>query len=119
MTNVPDELPLLAKSEELALALRQIGLYEDRSAWISEGEEPRPDEPFAEHRKAMEGRHILIMNCLIGDHAFSKRVQNPEQVDVDAEFRAMMGGFEKQDHDDTLEKIEDRLKQGLNPFEED
>ena len=114
MSAVPDDLPLAAKSEELAKALRAIGLYEDQSQWISQGE--RPDE-FSPPQQ--DQRNILVMDLLIGELAFSKRIQDPEQFDVDAEFRTMMGGLETSEVDDTRDKIMRRLEQGLNPFEED
>lgn len=114
MSAVPEDLPLAAKSEELAKALRAVGLYEDQSQWISQGERPDEFSPPQEHQ-----RNILVMDLLIGDLAFSKRVQNPEQHDVDAEFRAMMGGLETSEFDDTRNEIIRKLEQGLNPFEED
>lgn len=119
---MPEDFNPLAKAEELAGALRPIGLYEDRSMWISDGQPP-PGIEYMDPEEAAQmqqpTKKILVMDLLIGDLAFSKRVQNPEQLDIDAEFSALMGGLNTAEVDDTRNEIIRKLEQGLNPFEED
>jgi hypothetical protein len=69
---IPEE-ELGAKADELVLALREAGVYEDRCSWIDAG----------------NGVPSLMMEMYVGDIAFSPRVQDREQWGIDAEFREM------------------------------
>jgi serine/threonine protein kinase HipA of HipAB toxin-antitoxin module len=111
-----DDLPLQAKSEELEDALRHIGLHSNRSTWLDEGQQPQ--DPFMEEAPKA-GRKILVMDLLIGDLAWSKKVQDPEQVDIDAEFKAMMRELNKTEDSSLRDEIKRKLADGKNLFDED
>lgn len=54
-------------------ALARLGVYADEHLSV----------------QVQEGRLIMIGHFAVGDLAFSKRVQNPEQDDFDESFRVM------------------------------
>lgn len=87
---MPDESELLAKQHEIETALRDVGLYIDKGMWLPVADESTEDEDpeVAEARRgAQKGSRILVLECLLGDVAFTARVQDPPKVDIDAEVR--------------------------------
>lgn len=70
--NDNEQATLAKRVDDMVYAFRTIGLFEDSVKF------PEPE------------RQIALVSFLIGDRAFSDRVQNPEKVDIDAEFARMM-----------------------------
>lgn len=68
-----DEQALGVLTEDLADELRKLGVYIDAARVV-------PDP---------EGRLILVLDGLIGDQAFSDRVQDPQADSIDDQFRRM------------------------------
>lgn len=84
----PDRVELEALASRVVDDLALIGLYEQQHGWHEHGEQP-----------------VLMMECLLGDLAFSDRVQNPSQVDIDAEFRAMMAPVNQEKFEELREQL--------------
>lgn len=78
---------MVKRVDDLVFALRVVGLFEDS---VITPEEDRP---------------IAVVDFLIGDLAFSKRIQEPEQVDFDAEFRAMIAPVAEDQNDDAIQGL--------------
>lgn len=79
------------KTDELVHALRVVGLFEDRIDFID------------------EERPVALVELLIGELAFSKRIQEPEQVDFDAEFRLMMAPVAEDQNTSAIEGLLEML----------
>ncbi len=109
-----DDSILQAKLEEAESSLRSIGLYLDRSRWIVPGADEEEDDP-QRPKEAAKGAAILLMSCLVGDLAFSTRVQEPEQVDFDASFRRMKVELEAAE----AEELRKRMAAGEDTIWED
>jgi hypothetical protein len=83
---------LQPKQEQMEAALRDVGLYVDKATWIvAPGQNPS-----------------LMMECFLGDVAFTKRVQDPTQNDFDASFREMTASLAKE----AFEEMRERIKRG-------
>lgn len=80
--------------------LRRLGLYVDETQVI-EG----PD-----------GRAVLYCEVLVGDVAFQKRVQDPEQASVDHEFRKLARSQNADDFLATRDDMARRLAEGRPLF---
>ncbi len=97
---------LLERSRSFDDELRQIGLYvDDMSVVAIDG----PDGPEV----------ALAVTAEIGDVAFSKRVQDPEQDDVDDEFRQMQVSMANDEFLDNRDKIQKAIKEGRDPLDLD
>lgn len=121
MVIMPDELPLEAKADELEGAFRKIGLYFNQARWLSPGkpeDQSDPDAPYVEEHRSMPDRNFLIVDALVGDVAFSKRVQTPEQVDIDTEFSKMTREYKSAEALELQEKIRKAVAAGEDPFAE-
>ena len=81
---------LVSVTEKFVLGLREVGLYEDKVSFVQ-------DHPIA------------ILDLYVGDLAFSKRVQNPDQVDIDKEFRLMMGPVTQDQDQEAIEGLKEIL----------
>jgi hypothetical protein len=79
--------------------LRKIGLYLDNT----------------EMRRLPDGTVAVAVDTLMGDLAFSDRVQNPERHGIDAEFRQLRREMEK----DTFEQRKQQLLEGKGLWEEE
>lgn len=86
-----NEYELREKIEGLEKGLREAGLFFNRTQLImppEEGEEEEPDKGImAKPKPSVPGNSMLIVDCLVGDVAFSQRVQDPTQMDWDRSFR--------------------------------
>jgi hypothetical protein len=119
MTSEGDNELTEQRIEELYGALRKVGLYENSLKRFSAGDERPEDDEYITPDKKGSSREFLIMDLHVGDVAFTKRIQAPEQADFDAQFAAMTRNFSQTEFDDINEKIRRRLAEGKNPFEED
>lgn len=92
--------------EKLTDATRKIGLYvESAGLGATDGIDPTVISDLAEMKKVVSGDDgdlLLMVGFAIGDVAFSKRVQNPEQDEVDDQVRAMLP--------DPVAEIKERLR---------
>lgn len=102
---LPKDLPeekLREKVEELEDKCRKVGLYLNGVALnIDQGPQ---DEEDTDPIKA----HSLLVQFGIGDVAFSKRIQDPEQDKMDDEFRVIAAA----DVDDDMERIRQQYLKG-------
>lgn len=110
-------------SKDVETALRDIGVYvdEDDMRWIdpmsgTDAEHPADDDDtLAEGRSddrmkgAKKSSYVMMVPGYVGKVAFSNRVQNPEQVDVDAEFSAMTAAFKAQEFKEKQKDISTSL----------
>lgn len=90
-----DQMPepyLQDKLDRLEASLRPIGLYVDVSRVVSDGE-----------------RTMVVVDALIGDVAYSARVQDPEQAQMDTSFRQIVAGDRVRAADDIREDLRRRL----------
>lgn len=85
--------------EKMGDKARQIGLYVNGAA-LNVDEEGEP--------LTGEKRHVLVMQFTVGDVAFSKRVQDPEEDQFDTEFKKFESGQVK----DQVEDIRQRYLKG-------
>lgn len=116
MTTKPDFRQM---SNEIEKALRDIGVYvdEDDMRWIdpssgTDAEHPADDEDTLSGDRAddrMKGAkktsYVMMVPGYLGKVSFSNRVQNPDQVDVDAEFSAMTAAFKQQEFEEKHKDI--------------
>lgn len=100
--NGPDEIEFELKAkaalDELEDDARKIGLYVD-SAHVM------PDPQGS-------GEMVFMVDFMLGDVAFSDRVQNPEQYGSDQILRGMEAGMQRSDFEETREKMIESLKNG-------
>lgn len=111
-------------SKEIETSLRDIGVYvdEDDMRWIdpmsgTDAEHPAVDDDttISEDRKddrmkgAKKSSYVMMVPGYVGKVAFSNRVQNPDQVDVDAEFSAMTAAFKAQEFKEKQKDISTSL----------
>lgn len=87
-----DQAVIIKKAEDLTLALRAIGLYEDRMEAVD------------------QERPVFVVDLWVGDLAFSKRIQQPEQFDIDAEFRKMMNPVAEDQNKDAIQGLLEMLE---------
>lgn len=92
--------------EKLTEGTRKIGLYvESAGLGATDGIGPTVVSDLAAMKKVVagdDGDLLLMVGFAIGDVAFSKRVQNPEQDEVDDQVRAMLP--------DPVAEIKERLR---------
>lgn len=102
---IPEEKlrPFLEKFTDEA---RKLGLYVEAMAVNIDAHEP--DDP-AYH----EPRHILVTQFIIGDHAFSATVQDPETDKMNHEFRKIESGSVN----DAIEDIRKKYQKKDEPEE--
>lgn len=93
-----DTETIRAHGTKLCASLRELGLYAD-------------DADLQVH-ELPDGRHVVTVDALIGDLAFSRRVQDPEQHDFDAEFRKMTRGSDADRFLDVRAQLEKRIADG-------
>ena len=109
--------------QELADRLKEkaekIGLYmQDASIATpdpdaAEEAQLRPDSII---QSIQEGKHFMLLTTfVIGDLAFSKRVQEPDQHEVDKQVQVMM----PTEAELLREKMERALREGKSIFDED
>lgn len=101
-----DEAALRQKQEEVAAALRDVGLYEDRAKWMIAG------QMLEDLDETPRGPATLVMTVMVGDLAFSDRVQNPAQVGVDAEFAALASELDADAFREAAEEYRRRSENG-------
>ena len=87
---------LTKAADMLEPELRRIGVYSDSTHVLE-----FPD-----------GTPVLVIDAYLGDVAFSKRVQDPEQHDFDREFKKMTLGTVADDFLDARGEIERRIAEG-------
>lgn len=99
-SDVPEEA-FAALVETFADECRKIGLYVHGAAFQADEE----GDEFGEKH------HQLMMAFTIGDHAFSKAVQDPEARTTDLEIKKMESGV----LDETIEDIRRRYQKPTDP----
>lgn len=99
-----DDAKLTAAAEGIETALRSLGLFRDSHRWLVPQEEGKGDDQ--DRHGANPKSPILMMNLMVGDLAFSTRVQDVAQKTMDDEFREMAAGFRRQEFDDIKKDIE-------------
>jgi hypothetical protein len=106
-----DDGILAAKVEEVEAALRPLGLYFDRARWLHQEAEDEGDR-----RGAKDGTAILVASFMVGDLAFSARVQDPQQSDFDSSFRAMAAEMRREETEELIRKM---ASGDYDPFADD
>jgi hypothetical protein len=95
---------MTGKIEELEVAARSIGLYLDHAAVV----QLPPD-----------GKQLAIIgDFMIGDVAFTARVQDPEQEQVDRMFFDLTSGLGNDDFLDSREQIKRNIAEGRHPLDD-
>lgn len=83
---------LQGRIDALEGRLRTIGLYVDETRVISDGD-----------------RQAVVVDCFIGDVAYSARIQDPEQAEMDTTFRRIVAADQahgvEQVRDDLLRRL--------------
>jgi hypothetical protein len=104
-----NEHELREKVEALEAGLREAGLYFNRTQLImppEEGEEEEPDKGImAQPKPTVPGNSMLIVDCHVGDLAFSPRVQDPDQQDWDRSFREISRGLVSENFEEERQKL--------------
>ena len=103
MSNIPPSEDAASALEQLEDAARKLGLYLDRAMWV-----PTPGGPPA-----------LVVDFLIGDVAWSPRVQDPDQAAADTAFSQIAVEETKTDFDDLAERIRRNIAAGRSPFDQE
>ena len=105
MTSQGTPVDLEAKSRELLDALedraRKLGLYMEQSGVV-----PPPDfdgEGTPEYL-------IVAADFMIGDVAWSARVQDPEQHAIDKDFKGLQDDLEHSSFDEMRERLEQQKR---------
>lgn len=93
--NPIDTVEIGARVEALEDVLAKIGLHQD--TWHLGLPSP-------------EGKPTIMVNYLIGDIAFSDRVQNPQKVTDDRVVESMDSSFKKEEFDNRVAEIKKLLK---------
>lgn len=118
MADDPKELTQ-GKVEDLLLELRKVGLYENTVRRLSADEES-PDDFFnLTDKPKVSKRELLIIDLHVGDLAFAKRVQAPEDLEVDNQFENLTRQFEREEGDELQARISRLLAEGKDPFAEE
>lgn len=116
----PEDHDHLAElSDRLKVSCEKIGLYM-QDATIATGDPEAALEaqiaPDSIVKSIEDGKDFMLLTTfIIGDLAFSKRVQNPEQAEIDNTVQAMM----PTDAELLKEKIQRRIAEGKSIFDED
>lgn len=87
---------LMKAGDLLEPELRRVGVYVDNTNIVE-----FPD-----------GTPVLVIDAYLGNVAFSKRVQDPEQHDFDREFKKMTFGTVADDFLDARGDLERRIAEG-------
>ncbi len=116
----PDDHDALAKlTEEVGTRGEQLGLYlRDVSVATSDVDAARQGatDPasVAELIKSGEAKFVLVATYTIGDLAFSKRVQDPAQDEIDQTVRSML----PDPATELREKLAKRIAEGKSIFDD-
>lgn len=119
------DLNLEAKKNEIELALRDIGVFVDEAQWhdplgdmqAGMDEEDRAD--FLERYGAEKRAYVLAMDCFVSQVAFLDRVQNPDQWDIDTDFRMMTSGLKEDAFETKRQEMLKRIAEGKSPLGSD
>lgn len=95
---------MTAVVEQLETTFRRSGLYLDSFYFLEDPED---------HTR------VLVADWLIGDVAFAKRTQDPEQEAIDRKVQEMGVDMRRTDFDDAREGILRRLAEGKSPLGEE
>lgn len=96
----------LAKKDEIDSALQTVGLYVDRMQIFAPIEAEDDEDHDDPSRHGAERRsHVLYMDCLIGDVAFTSRVQDAQQYTIDEEFSMLTRDFTSTEFDDIRRQL--------------
>lgn len=94
---------LRSKKDELEAVARKLGLYLNSAAIV-----PLPPD----------GTKVgLIADFLIGDVAFTQRIQDPEQEQIDRMFYDMTSGIGNDDFLDKQAQVKKNVAEGRHPFD--
>jgi hypothetical protein len=96
---------LLEGTEKLDDAMRQLGLYVEGTQLITI-DTPTGPQP------------ALAANMMIGDVAYSDRVQHPEKYGVDQQFRIMEREMTGSQFDDIKERMKRNVAAGRDPMDD-
>jgi hypothetical protein len=96
---------LLEGGEKLDDALRTVGLYVERSQLVM------IETPFGP-------RPALAVDTLIGDVAYTDRVQHPENDTMDKQFRVMEREMTGGEFDDIKERMRRNVAAGRDPMDD-
>lgn len=96
---------LLENTEKLDDELRKLGLYIERTHLVMI-ETPHGPQP------------ALAVDALIGDVAYTDRVQHPEKYGVDQQFRVMEREMTGSDFDDIKERMRRNIAAGRDPMDD-
>lgn len=107
-------------ASDIEAELRTIGVYVDRGVWMSPNQARKGPDGDSESPEAEEPEPptALVLECLLGDVAFTSRVQNAQQYDMDQEFALLRRDFEEQDFEARREAMRQALAEGRDPFDE-
>jgi hypothetical protein len=92
---------LMEKLPELEERARRVGLYLEGSAVVQS-----------------QGRPLLVTRMLLGDVAFTKRVQNPDADDVDRELEEMTARIQDDEFLDARQRIARNVAEGRDPLDD-
>lgn len=91
----------VTKLEELA---RKLGLYMDRVT-------------MTDMATPLGTRWCIVADFTIGDVAFVKRVQDPEQAKIDKQFKQMTHGMGTDEFLELREQMKKNIEEGRNPLD--
>lgn len=91
---------LLGKQDDIEEALRPLGMYLEGLQLILSNSGP-----------------VVVAQVMLGDVAFSDRVQNPAAYSVDSEFREMMAAQGADSFLDVRNQIQRNIAEGRNPLD--
>lgn len=100
MDEMEFELKAKAAFEQIEDKARQMGLYHDGARAVM-----MPD-----------GELVLMVDFVLGDVAFSDRVQNPQRYATDSMIRTMEKGQQDDDFLNERERIKTALAEGKDIF---
>lgn len=100
MDEMDFELKAKAAFEQIEDKARQMGLYYDSARAVM-----LPD-----------GELVLMVDFILGDVAFSDRVQNPQRYSTDTLLRTMEKGQQDDDFLNERERIKQALARGEDPL---
>jgi hypothetical protein len=81
--------------------MEKLGLYMQQAGFMSD---PEDDDP--------EGPVFMQAVFLVGEQAFSEKVQDPEQDRIDREFEKLMKSATPDPLDDVREKLRKNMREG-------
>lgn len=101
MDPIPPNEDAAAARDALDETAEKLGLYMDR-AWFL-------DTPAGT---------VIVADFMIGDLAWSQRVQNPDLDEADTAFEQMIADTAREGFDDLAEQIRKNIAEGRSPFDE-